>query len=241
MARRSFLRAASGANCVTGIEDGEYDIADLRVGSAVIEAEPIPEFADAGPAVAELYQNTIDAIQDYQPLDPRIDFRTISAFNLFSGIAMKPGVAISIGRTTITRAYSERIAGLLEPESTSMGSVNGRLESVSIHGAPKFVLYPPVRGEQIECIFDRSDLPAVAQALGQDVAVYGRLGYARSKSFPVHVNVVSFETVPTVDELPTLLNARGTMDSPIESTELIRAVRNEIIRPDDSDKTDLGS
>lgn len=212
--------------CVTGVEDAEYDISDLRTGSAVIEAEPTASFADDGEAVAALYHDTVDALQTGRPLDQRIDFPTISAFNMFSGIAKKKGVAISVGRTTITKAYSERVAELLRPESTSLGSVSGKLESVSIHGTSRFVLYPPVRGEQVECVFNRPDLPAVASALGKNVTVYGRLGYARSKAFPVRVDVDTFEVAP--DEVATLLDACGIMkDHPSESTQLIREGRDE--------------
>lgn len=115
----------------------------------------------------------------------------------------------------------------LESDTTSLGSVAGRLESVSIDGTNRFFLYPPVRGEQIECIFDRGDLSAVARALGQNVTAHGRLEYARSRRFPVRVRVETFEITPPADELPTLLNARGVMHSPLASTELIREARDE--------------
>jgi hypothetical protein len=212
--------------CVTGVEDAEFDVADLRIGSAVIEAEPIPKFAEAGPAVAELYEDTVQAIQEGRPLDPRIDFRTIATFNLFSAIAKRPNVSLSIGRTAVTKHYSERIAALLEPESTSLGSVSGRLEGISIHGTNRFILYPPIRGEQVECVFNRKDLAAVAEALERNVTVYGRLGYVRGKAFPVRINVDTFEVATPGEELPTLLNACGIMRTAMRSTELIREGRN---------------
>lgn len=214
--------------CATGIDDAEYDISDLKLGSAVIEAEPIAEFAAHGPLVAALYEDTVDALQSGRSLDPRIDFQTVSAFGKFSAIAKKKGVSLSVGRITITKAYSERIAELLRPESSARGSVSGRLEGISIHGKSRFILYPPVRGEQIDCIFDRDDLPSVAEALGSTVTVYGQLWYAHNKAFPVRVNVDGFDIEPSDDELPTLLDACGIMqDYPGESTQLIREARSE--------------
>lgn len=215
------------ARCLTGEENVEYEVSGLRIGSTIVEAEPTEEWAQVGVAVSDLFEASLEAIQAAQPLDLRIDFPTLSALNGFSRLAKKPGVSISIGRTTLTSSYSERLALLLEPESASMGSVSGRLEGISIHGTNKFILYPAVAGEQVECFFEAKDLAEVAGALGREVTVFGKLRYAKRKAFPVRVDVEGIELMPVVSELPTLLNACGAMRSPIQSVDLIREARNE--------------
>ena len=116
---------------------------------------------------------------------------------------------------------------LLGPENISMGSVSGQLGAVSIDGSNQFILYPPVPGERIDCIFNRGDLPSVRQAIGHNVTVYGRICYAGGKAFPVRVDVDSFVISPPDDDLPTLLNACGLLHNATPSTEQIREVRDE--------------
>jgi hypothetical protein len=213
--------------CATGDEDMHCDVAELSRGSANVGVGISEGYAAVGVAVLGLYDATVHAIETGSEIDPSIDYATIYAFNGFASLARKDGVTLSIGSTKLTERFSERVASLLLPDSSSHGSVTGRLESVSIHGDTKFTLYPPVQGERVECVFRESDLSSVVGALGNTVCVYGSLHYAKSKAFPVRVDVDSFDVLPDDDSLPTLLGACGLLRLDSSSVDLIREMRDE--------------
>jgi hypothetical protein len=66
------------------------------------------------------------------------------------------------------------LAGRLD----AMGSIDGTLEIISIHNRPRFTVYG--RGAQrVECLFPEAMLPEVKSALGERVAIRGRIRYRR--------------------------------------------------------------
>lgn len=102
------------------------------------------------------------------------------------------------------------------------GMISGRLEAVSIHREHKFTLYPPLEGEEVDCIFQPGDLEKVLLALGKNVTVHGMLYYSKSKSFPVRVKVRSYEVMPEADDLPTLLDLRGALKTKAKARRNVR-------------------
>jgi hypothetical protein len=118
---------------------------------------------------------------------------------------------MSISGIVLTSAFASHLAELLEPVSPALGSVSGRLDALSVHNQDRFTLYPLIVGEDVECFFKRPDLKKVLDAVGRRVTVFGRLHYAKTKAFPVKVDVEEFHVEPPDSELPSLLKARGML------------------------------
>jgi len=211
--------------CATGNDELGFDVEELQVGSAIVGAAPMPGAGSSGLIVVDLFGQTVKALENLLPIDPRIDYSTLYAFNGFASLARKGDTTLLIGNTKLTARFADRVAQLLEPESTSRGSVAGRLEGVSIHGGTSFTLYPP-GGEHVECIVNRG-FDDLLQALGKSVRVYGMLHFARTKSFPVRVDIDTFEVMPDESTLPTLLNACGLLQLGATSLDLTREMRDE--------------
>jgi hypothetical protein len=224
-ALRNTLRNIS--RCVTGTDSIEYEVIDLRYSSAYVETSPPAEVRPVGDEIAWLYRHTLDAIQDNSPLDSRVDYPTLHAFNGFSSIAKKPSAALSLADRNLTPRFAERIAAILEPDVSSYGSATGHLEGLSIHSNNTFTLYPPIAGEAIECVFQRKDLDEVLNAVDSRVTVYGKMHYVKTKAFPVRCDVETFSYERIAAELPTLLNACGILRSTKSSQEMIRELRDE--------------
>jgi hypothetical protein len=201
------------ARCVTNHDEIECEVSELSKASAHLTVLPLANgIADAAVVeVSRLYTATLHALEHGKPVDSRLDFRAISAFNLFSGVAKNANVTLDIGGVRLTKRFAETVAALLVADDSAYGSVSGRLETVTIHNQSKFTLFPPVKGEEVDCHFADSELKKVLDSVGHYVTVYGNLFYAKTKSFPVRVDVASYEELPVEDLLPTLLDCRGSL------------------------------
>ena len=128
----------------------------------------------------------------------------------------------------LTTAYIATIDKLLEPVHKSRGSVTGKLEAVSVHGHNCFTLYPSSSGEEISCVFsDKKLLPRVLAAVEKRLTVYGMLHFSLGRKFPTSVDVVDFDEHPLPEELPSLLDMRGTLPQGGLSENIVRELRNE--------------
>lgn len=124
-------------------------------------------------------------------------------------------------------------AGLLhrsEIRETSIGSIEGRLTSISFSNRPQFGLRP-ARGNIVQCHFDESLLLSqVTQALRKRVSVSGRL-VRDGDGRPVRVsNVKSIELLPEDDELSSVGELFGSMPELTEdmpTSEWLRMQRGQ--------------
>jgi hypothetical protein len=211
--------------CLYGKESEEYEIADLTKGSARIAIGPL-EGSERFSAIRETFAETIVNLQSGQPVDPTLDFKALRAFNLFSS-AIRSRVPLAVDGVVLTGEYVASLAKLLEPISRSRGSVSGRLEAISVHGAKQFTLFPPFGDEDVTCHFPEDMMPKVVDAIEQFLTVYGTLHYSLGKVFPLKVDVEEFEVHPNADTLPTLLDTRGSLHFDLPSETIVRAIRDE--------------
>lgn len=164
--------------------------------------------------VSQLFCATVEALETGLEIDSRLDFRTLGAFNGFSALARKRNTRLALGGTQVTAHFANNVYAMLQPDSSALGSITGRLEAISLHHESKFTLYPPVEGEEVDCVFQRADLKKVLQAIDHNVTVYGTLHFSKAKSFPIRVEVDTWEVMPETDSLPTLLDLRGALRHP---------------------------
>ncbi len=201
-----------------------FAISDLSCGSAILAVAPVDKNND----VAQTFNKTIHSLETGKAVDSRLDFAALKSFNGFCAAINNENVRISVAGLRLTKSYSANLSHLLEPQSPALGSVSGRLEAVSVHGCNKFTLYTPLAGEEVDCRFDSSDLRDVLDAVGHGVTVFGTLYYARTKTFPVRVDVDSFEVTPNDSVFASLLDARGSLaGDPQSALDSQRAMRNE--------------
>jgi hypothetical protein len=75
-------------------------------------------------------------------------------------------------------ALVAQIDSWLAGQRNAIGSVEGKLEVISVHNRLRFTLYGG-RGERIECLFQETLLPQVKSALGERVCIRGRVHYRK--------------------------------------------------------------
>lgn len=92
---------------------------------------------------------------------------------------------------------------------TSLGTVEGRLQTVSTRRGFKVVVYDSLRDRKVECRFeDESLMREVLRAFGKRVGVSGWITY-KADGTPLRVRVTSFRAFRDKDDLPPPESVRG--------------------------------
>lgn len=206
-------------------------IADLKGGSAHVGVAALPKFKRLPAPFAQRVISTaaggISALERNVERRPAhfSDAALEAARTLTSAVGVRSNrqqqlaqVRIRFGQkhvhmTEQTAATVERLIG---PRSTSLGSVEGRLEVISIHDREHFRVLDRVTGRLVSCYFEGGDLNTVMKMLGQRVAVFGILR-SRATGEPHSIEVKTVEgnvtVLPDETQLPTLAEMRGILGS----------------------------
>ncbi len=118
----------------------------------------------------------------------------------------------SQGRVDLTSQIVANIDALLAPAVTTLGTVEGRLESVNLHdGRRVFSIYDLLTGDRIGCKFGRRvEIDDVREALDRRVAVYGEILQSSSGKI-TSVNASTIDVLPSEEELPPASAAFGIL------------------------------
>jgi hypothetical protein len=123
------------------------------------------------------------------------------------------------------------VDAILKPKTHSLGSVEGRLEFINIHGGKNvFRVYPIVGASRVDCLFPRRLLTTAREAVGKEVRVFGDVVYLTRDPFPHSIRVDSVEVLPDDADLPSLLDIRGIAPlatGDLSSEDFVRELRGE--------------
>jgi hypothetical protein len=99
---------------------------------------------------------------------------------------------------------------VLAPKVESIGTVEGNLEGLIIHGKRRFLIFDQLTGRQVTCYFtERVEWETVLKAFGKRVAVSGFLRSRRSGE-RVSIQASRLYVFPPDDQLPRADAVRGT-------------------------------
>ena len=209
-----------------------YRIIDLSSGSASLTLEPIrpPKGSDIGQDVINLFSKTVLSIQAGKTVDPRLNNDDLWAFRRLADPLNRKIKEIKIASTRVTSRFIANIDELVGTTIPSEGSVKGRLERLNVHNRFEFVIYPPIPGYSVTCIF-RDDLyEQIHQAVRRNVSVSGTLHFRPGRPFPDRVQVKSIEVHPPDDKLPKLADLKGMWKGSIgdqDTVAFVQAKRDE--------------
>ena len=102
-------------------------------------------------------------------------------------------------------AHVDEIIGV---SGHATGALEGRLETITIHGQNAFTIYDPLRRRGTRCICDADTLDDIRGLLGHRVLVYGDIGYNKGGE-PITIRVEQFQLLRARDELPQSHDLRG--------------------------------
>lgn len=190
-----------------------YDTAPKVAQSLVIGFENIEQRGISPPYLSELGIEKLSGMMDLLRKDGAKSF--IATF-------------IDDNRSiSVTTKAAETLRELLPPRRKELSSVEGKLETISIHKTKKFIIYESISGKGVTCILRKEDLFAQAmEALGQKVAVSGEVSF-NIKNEPCMVTVDVLRPLGK-GELPTareLLGSDPDFTGDLSTDEYIREIR----------------
>jgi hypothetical protein len=105
----------------------------------------------------------------------------------------------------ITTETLTRVKELTSPRYTEFGSLQGGLESISIHRGHEFRIWNEDNNRPVKCIFNPKEIDQVKALLGEKVVVTGMI-QSNAARLPISIKIEDLREapkfeVPTIDEM----------------------------------------
>lgn len=111
----------------------------------------------------------------------------------------------------VTRKISANVDALIGAEYKSLGTIEGRLRTVTEAGGVHFVVQDPLTHNNIRCFMtDEDDVTQYIQAFRKRVAVYGEVRH-RKDGVPISISVQRFRVLREAGDLPRAADVRGIL------------------------------
>lgn len=196
-----------------------FVVTEAKAGSFDLAARPQPARRDVPPSIApriaKILTSGLKALAR-QPKRPKhfTDAALIHVRDLGRLVsAAVPTVSVGNGAAPVPLSTQllANVDSVLEPEVTSIGTIEGKLEGLIIHGKSRFLVFDPLTGRQVTCYFgERVPYADVLNAFGQRVAVTGAIRSRRSGE-RVDIQVRRLYLMPRDEDLPTAADVRGLL------------------------------
>ena len=210
-----------------------WGITGLRLNGAIIETSPRPireGTPDFGPKVIHAFVSGMREINT-KPARPQYftDEVLVRAKKLAS--LLNDGVErVSISDeehptpVIITQRLAANVDELIGVKDLYLGSVEGRLEILSVHGGFSFAVYDALTGRKVICQSNPETLKEIIDTLGSDVLGARVLvtGEVRTdvRGHPISVSVDNYRVLRETSDLPQVEDVKGILsDSEFDATE----------------------
>jgi hypothetical protein len=214
----------------------KWMVSGLKQGSVVVETESrvIRGQEDFGPQVARRFMEGIHTIQTEGVTPALFSPDSIASVNKIVRSLGTNGVS-GLNLTgadrdaELTGSASNKIQALVGVRNKSIGSVEGRLELVSIHvRTRRFNIYHAITNKAIRCNLPKAMEKQVISNLGRMVIVSGVVSY-NAVGEPVKVEVDRLRALKEEKELPTIAEMLGMardITGALSTEEHIRQLRD---------------
>ena len=191
----------------------------VRSGSVIVHFEAIADQVDPN-IVAESVRAVRDGLDliEKKPQRPRYwsDAALKRAKELAEALDSKAGtlqhLSISADSTqkVITRRTSANVDSLIGIELRALGSIEGRLRTVSEGGGLHFEVQDAITHNHVRCYIKEEDTEKILAAFRKRVVVYGEILYRRDRQ-PASITVDRFRVLREEKELPSAADVRGML------------------------------
>lgn len=221
-----FLKAVSSfvslindvAENITQERGAFWWIVSVEKGSAIVHFQAEPHKADVSfvPQSVRAIQNGLQSLQK-RPERPRYwsDNALRKAKELADVLEVEAGIDHITVRTNarpyeVTRKISANVDTLIGTEYKSLGTIEGRLRTITEAGALHFVVQDAVTHNSVRCFFEEDDVEKYISAFRKRVAVYGEIRY-RKDGEPISISVHDFRVLREASELPKAKDVKGIL------------------------------
>lgn len=214
----------------------DWFVTQLSTGSlsVTIESRSRVKGRNFGPEAAEALVIGLDKIEREGTSPPYLSEYGIKKAQSLTGLIGRDGIAsiqvTDLERTAdLSRIAFENIRQIIQVKKLALGSVEGAIETISIHGKPKFIIYQRRTRKAVTCQFDREKwFDKVRNIMGQRVIVSGMVHY-NPKGEPLRVQLENIRQMRGKDELPTIQEISGSdpdFTGDLTTEEYIKRLRN---------------
>lgn len=205
---------------VSGTRNLEWTILELRTGSATVTVTPSllsEEAIDESTAVISIALTGMEIIEKTAERPPYFtDTALLKAkelVSLLNGRIERIAVFGNSGRgetkrVRITQRVAANVDQLLGTNTIALGSIEGTLETVTIHGGTTFNVYDLITRRGVRCLCDRETLDQLSSHLGQRVLIEGEVRY-NIRGQPISVKVKRHRFLKDSSQLPQAKDIRG--------------------------------
>jgi hypothetical protein len=223
---------------ISGEAKGSLDwvVTDLQIGSLLVEVGSRSRYDDrnSGPEVAKRFVNGLGQLETEGSTPPYFSDITLRSAKKMLGLIGRNGATGLEVSThpdeiiTLSPRAAMNIDELLPSRYTSLGSIEGKLEMISIHGPSRFLVYHARTHKAVNCKFDQARwLDKVKDALGHRVNVSGTVHY-NSRGEPMRVDITDIRRLRIEEELPTVAELAGSdpnFTGGLDTSEHLRGLR----------------
>jgi hypothetical protein len=223
---------------ISGEPRGTLDwlIARLGVGSLTVELESRSriESRNTGPEVARHFVEGLRQIEQLGTSPPYLSEQgMVRAARLVKLIGREGAAGLAVTDLSETAELSAKAAvnidQLLRTRRRAIGSVRGKIETVSIHRGQKFIIYLSRTHKAVTCrISDPQLLKEAAKVMGRRVLASGTVHY-NAKNEPMRVDVEQLRVFREENELPGISELAGSdpdFTGGLSTKEYIREMRS---------------
>jgi hypothetical protein len=137
--------------------------------------------------------------------------------------------AIPSEEVHVTARAAASLERLMPSRTHILGSVEGKLETISVHGKPRFIVYDSATHKGVACHFTETEwLDQVKAALGRLVSISGVV-HLNIKAEPMRVELSDLRLLREGGDLPTIGDLGGSdpdFTGDMTTEEFVRAIRN---------------
>ncbi len=204
---------------VSGSRNLDWSIVDLSVGSANLAVEPTLRQEGGIDHGGMIISSALSGLALIEREAKRPDHFTDEALKTakelvwsISGKVERIAVFGKAGngttqRVPVTQRMAVHIDQLIGTSSVATGSVEGALETLTIHKETAFTIYDVITARRIRCICDRDTLDQLTVYLGKRLLVKGEIRF-NIHNEPTSVKVESFRPLGN-SKLPQAEDIRG--------------------------------
>ncbi len=188
----------------------EWVVTAVTTGSLVIDVQSHSRKPDSdiGLSVAREYVRGWSLIENQGATPPFLSWQTMQRTRQVTRLIGSEGVhgyaASTMTETAeVTARASAHMEQLVTVSNHALGAVEGTIETVSIHGGKRFVLYHSRTRKAVTCTFkDDEWVRQAADILGRRVSVMGTV-YFNARGEPIRVEAQRLRVLRRPDELPS--------------------------------------
>ncbi len=202
--------------------------------TVTIEAKPKLKDVDYTGRVAELFVDGLAHIEKEHTTPPYFsDYGLRKTHNIAKTLRKNGAEAIRVedierkASGLIKADVADPLKKLISIRYQEIGSVEGTLEMISIHGYPRTTVYHSITHRSVSCKFAPRLLEIVKEGLGNRVIVHG-IVYFNYVHEPIRVDAERIEIMPQEEELPTAKDLRGMVPDftgDMKTEDYIRSLR----------------